>query len=82
MCLVVMLLSIFLSGFMFPRATMPVWAYVAGYFIPATYMIQIARGVILRGAGLAELWVNGLVLVGMGSALLFMAAKRFKSMTV
>jgi ABC-2 type transport system permease protein len=82
LCLVVMLLSIFLSGFMFPRETMPLWAYTASHFVPATYMIQIARGVILRGAGLAQLWFNGLVLFVMGTALLLLAAKRFRNMTV
>jgi ABC-2 type transport system permease protein len=82
LCLVVMLLSIFLSGFMFPRETMPLWAYLASHFVPATYMIQIARGVILRGAGLAQLWFNGLVLFIMGAGLLLLAAKRFKKMTV
>ena len=50
--------------------------------MPATYMIQIARGVILRGAGLAQLWINGLVLFGMGVGLLLLAAKRFSRMTV
>ena len=82
LCMVVMLLSIFLSGFMFPRETMPLWAYLASHFVPATYMIQIARGVILRGAGLAQLWINGLVLFGMGVVLLLLAAKRFSKMTV
>jgi drug efflux transport system permease protein len=82
LCLVVMLLSIFLSGFMFPRETMPLWAYFASHFVPATYMIQIARGVILRGAGLAQLWFNGLVLFVMGAGLLLVASKRFKKMTV
>jgi ABC-2 type transport system permease protein len=81
-CMVVMLLSIFLSGFMFPRETMPLWAYLASHFVPATYMIQIARGVILRGAGLAQLWLNGLILFGMGIVLLLLAAKRFSKMTV
>lgn len=81
-CLVVMLLSIFLSGFMFPRETMPLWAYTASHFVPATYMIKIARGVILRGAGFAQLWFNGVVLFGMGIGLLLLATKRFKSMTV
>jgi ABC-2 type transport system permease protein len=81
-CLMVMLPSIFLSGFMFPRETMPLWAYVASHALPATYMIQIARGVILRGAGIAQLWWNGLVLFGMGAALLLLAARRFKKMTV
>jgi len=82
LCLMVMLPSIFLSGFMFPRETMPLWARTASSFIPATYMIGIARGVILRGAGLAQLWFNGLVLFVMGGGLLLLAAKRFKNMTV
>lgn len=82
LCLVVMLLSIFLSGFMFPRETMPRWAFFISHFVPATYMIQIARGVILRGAGLEQLWLNGLVLFAMGSGLLLLAAKRFKKMTI
>lgn len=82
LCLMVMLPSIFLSGFMFPRETMPLWAHVASNFLPATYMIEIARGVILRGAGLAQLWMNGLVLFAMGVVLLLLAAKRFSNMTV
>jgi ABC-2 type transport system permease protein len=82
LCMLVMLLSIFLSGFMFPRETMPMWAYFVSHFVPATYMIQIARGVILRGAGLAQLWLNGLILLAMGLGLLLLAAKRFSKMTV
>jgi drug efflux transport system permease protein len=79
---VVMLLSIFLSGFMFPRETMPLWAYAFSYMVPATYMIKITRGVILRGAGLEQLWFNGVVLFAMGVGLLLAAAHRFKQMTV
>jgi ABC-2 type transport system permease protein len=81
-CLVVMLLSIFLSGFMFPRETMPLWAYTLSHFVPATYMIKITRGVILRGAGLEQLWWNGVVLFAMGTGLLLLATKRFKMMTL
>jgi len=81
-CLMVMLPSIFLSGFMFPRETMPLWAYAASHALPATYMIEIARGVILRGAGLGQLWWNGMVLFAMGAALILLAAHRFKKMTV
>ena len=81
-CMVVMLLSIFLSGFMFPRETMPLWAYTLSYFVPATYMIKITRGVILRGAGLEQLWLNGVVLFAMGAGLLLAAAQRFKKMSV
>jgi ABC-2 type transport system permease protein len=77
-----MLPSIFLSGFMFPRETMPIQFYVISHFVPATYMMQIARGVILRGAGLAELWMNGVILFAMGVLLLLLAAKKFSKMTV
>ena len=81
-CMMVMLPSIFLSGFMFPRETMPVFFYVVSHFIPATYMMEICRGVIIRGAGLMQLWFNGVILFAMGVALLLAAAKRFKGMTV
>jgi ABC-2 type transport system permease protein len=81
-CMVVMLLSIFLSGFMFRRETMPVPAYIVSHFIPATYMVKIARGVILRGAGFGELWFNGVVLFAMGVGLLLVAARHFRRMTV
>jgi len=30
------------------------------YFIPASYYINITRGIILRGAGLTHLWLDGL----------------------
>jgi ABC-2 type transport system permease protein len=61
---------------------MPLWAYVASTIVPSTYMIEIARGVILRGAGLAQLWTDGAILFAMGIALLLVAAKRFRHMTV
>ena len=61
---------------------MPLWAYSLSHFVPATYMIKIMRGVILRGAGLQQLWVNGVVLFAMGAGLLLVAAKRFKKMTL
>lgn len=52
---VVMLPSILLSGFMFPRAEMPLPIYWISFAFPATYFIEILRGIILRGAGLVDL---------------------------
>lgn len=52
---VIMLPSILLSGFMFPRAEMPLLIYWISFAFPATYFIEILRGVILRGAGFSEL---------------------------
>ena len=51
----VMLPSVLLSGFMFPRAEMPLPIFLATIAIPATYFIEILRGIVLRGADLADL---------------------------
>jgi ABC-type multidrug transport system permease subunit len=51
-----MMPSILLSGFVFPREAMPTPVYLFSFLIPATYFIEILRGVILRGAGPADLW--------------------------
>ena len=45
--------------------------------IPATYYIQILRGVILRGAGFTDLWLNALVLTLMGCITVLLAARQF-----
>jgi drug efflux transport system permease protein len=77
-----MLPTIFLSGYVFPRQTMPLIFYAMSYLVPATYMIDIFRGIILRGAGLAELWMQALILLGMGIVVLLIAARSFSRMIV
>ena len=69
--------SVFFSGYIFPRETMPRFFYVLSYFVPASYFINITRGIILRGAGWGHLWVDALALFGMGTLLLIIAARRF-----
>ncbi len=63
---VIMLPSVLLSGFVFPRSEMPLPIYLVTFAIPATYFIEILRGVVLRGADFADLlpWVIGLVICG------------------
>lgn len=78
----IMLPTIFLSGYIFPRDTMPAPFYIMSFFLPATYMMDIARGIILRGAGLLELWRNALILLVMGVGVLLLAAKNFRKMIV
>jgi len=70
--------SILLSGFMFPRDSMPPVMYYAGYLLPVTYFLDILRGVILRGAGFTHLWVNAVVLVAFGAVILVVSALRFQ----
>jgi ABC-2 type transport system permease protein len=69
--------SIFFSGYIFPRETMPKFFYILSYFVPASYFINITRGIILRGAGWSHLWIDALALFGMGTLLLVIAARRF-----
>ncbi|MCA9269500.1 MAG: ABC transporter permease, partial [Planctomycetales bacterium] len=57
-----MLPAILLSGFVFPRSEMPTEIYYLTFAIPATYFIEILRGIVLRGADLVDLvpWIIGL----------------------
>jgi ABC-2 type transport system permease protein len=48
--------QILLSGFMFPYAGMPVAAQYFAEILPLTHFLRLVRGIMLRGAGLAELW--------------------------
>ena len=71
--------SIFFSGYIFPRETMPKCFYVLSYFVPATYFIDITRGIILRGAGWVHLWLDAVALFLFGTMLLVIAARRFQN---
>jgi ABC-2 type transport system permease protein len=73
-----MMPSIFLSGYIFPADSMPLLFQWVSKMIPATWMIDAARGVILRGGGWAELWVHAVVLWGMAIGLLTAGALRFQ----
>lgn len=74
--------TIYFSGYIFPRTTMPKLFYLMSYLVPATYMTNISRGIILRGAGFQELWLDGLILLTMGVIVLQLAARNFTRMIV
>ena len=69
--------SIFLSGYVFPLDSMPPFFWYVAQAIPTTWLIDASRGVILRGAGWAELWRHGLVLWGMAVGILVVSTLRF-----
>jgi len=74
----VLLPSILLSGFIFPRAAMPKVIEFIGYFIPLTYFLDIIRGVMLKGIGLQYLWQDTLALLLFTIVILVIATKRFR----
>jgi drug efflux transport system permease protein/drug efflux transport system ATP-binding protein len=69
--------SILLSGFVFERDLMPLVLQWLGYLIPLTYFLEILRGIVLRGAGLADLWPSVVALLALGVFLLTVASLRF-----
>lgn len=46
--------NILLSGFMFPFRGMPEWAQKIGAVLPLTHYLRLVRGILLKGASLAE----------------------------
>jgi len=48
--------NILLSGFVIPFAGMPKWAQWIGSVLPLTYFNRLVRGIMLKGAGWADLW--------------------------
>jgi ABC-2 type transport system permease protein len=69
--------SIFLSGYVFPLDSMPRFFWYVAQFIPTTWLIDAARGVILRGAGWKELWLHAAVLWGMAAVMILLSTLRF-----
>ncbi len=78
MAFVIMLPSVLLSGFMFPRSEMPTIIYLAGFVLPVTYFIEILRGIILRGAEFADIARHVAGLCICCAAILSLSLARFR----
>jgi ABC-2 type transport system permease protein len=76
--LATMLPNVLLSGFIFPIESMPLPLRVFSYVIPGRWFIEIARGIMLKGVGLAELWRATAALTLMTVILLTASARSFK----
>lgn len=74
--------SIFLSGYIFPSAGLPIVLYVIGRLMPATHMIEILRGIVLRDAGPRELLPNVAALLMISFLLVWGSVRRFAKVTV
>ena len=72
-----MLPNVMLSGFIFPVESMAAPLRVLSNIVPAKWFVIIARGVMLKGAGLATLWQETLVLLAMTLVLLALSARSF-----
>jgi ABC-2 type transport system permease protein len=75
----IMMLSMLLTGMVYPRSTMPPAIQAVGNLIPATFFIRIARGIITKGVGLAFIWTDALILGIYSTVMIVVAAVTFRS---
>ena len=69
--------SILLSGFMFPFDGMPRPAQLIAEILPLTHFVRMVRGIVLRGAGLGELWPETVALLLFFGLVMTLAVLRF-----
>jgi len=70
--------SIFLSGFFFPLAAMPLVLQWASYAIPLRYFLIIVRAIVLKGVGAEALWPEIIALSIFAVVIMGSAALRFR----
>ncbi|WP_373688786.1 ABC transporter permease [Brevibacillus daliensis] len=70
--------SVLLSGFLFPRDTMPMVIQWIGAIVPLTYYLEILRGIFLKGVGVEALWQDIINLMIFFVLLLSIAVLRFR----
>jgi ABC-2 type transport system permease protein len=75
---VLMLFSLLLSGFIYPRNNMAAIPKAIGSLLPLTYFMRIARGIITKGVGMSILWSDTLVLVFYAVVIISLAAATFR----
>ena len=73
-----MLPVILLSGFIFPITSMPLPLQVISSIIPAKWFIIIVKGIMLKGVGIAYVWKETLILLGMTIFFMGLSIKKYK----
>ncbi len=69
---------IYLSGFVFPIENMPKIIQPITYLIPLRYFLEILRGIVLKGNGINELWLQIILLLCFGIAFFVFSSIRFR----
>lgn len=73
-----MLPVILLSGFIFPVSSMPTILQLISNIVPAKWFIIIIKGIMLKGVGLAFIWKETLILLGMTLFFIALSVKKYK----
>lgn len=78
MSVFVQLPQMLLSGLIFPLAAMPWGVRWLSYLLPLTYFAAAARGIMLKGVGIADLWTETVALGLLSVAYVGLASARFR----
>ena len=69
---------VMLSGTWTPMESMPAWLRALMFFSPLRHFIEVAYGILLRGAGIGVLWDSVLAMAAIGVALFALGLARFR----
>jgi len=78
LALMTLLPQFLLSGLIFPVEAMAAGVRWLAYVLPLKYFIDVARGVLLRGAGAEALWLPLTMLAVLGVVVFTLAVARFR----
>jgi ABC-2 type transport system permease protein len=67
-----------LSGITTPMEALPDWVNTVMLLSPLRYFIEIAYGILLKGAGLDVLWSQALAMAALGGILFTFGTWRFR----
>ncbi|HEX2686939.1 MAG TPA: ABC transporter permease [Kofleriaceae bacterium] len=74
--------SVFLSGYIFPIKGMPFLLQAVSQILPATHMVAVMRGIVLRDAGPTEMLGHVLALSVFAVVLVWASVRRVSKMTM
>ena len=78
LALLIVLPLVMLSGIRTPWESMPAWLRAVMSLSPLHHLIEIAYGILLRGAGFSVLWQHVLAMAGLGALLFAVGVWRFR----
>ena len=78
LAIMTLLPQVLLSGLIFPVSSMAAGVRWLSYLMPLTYFAEIARAVMLRGAGLSAVWPQLALLAALGAVVVTLATLRFR----
>ncbi len=74
----ILLPSILISGFLFPRESLPPLLQWLGLAVPLTYFVTVLRGILIKGVGFQDLYPQIIPLVILGGIVFALAITRFQ----